>query len=133
MLRKTPYSFGRTVPLAHAEAVTLIKEALAEQGFGILTEIDVAAKFKEKLGIDYPAYRILGACNPKMAHRALGIEADLGVMLPCNVIVFVDASGTTNVMAMDPAQAMKILGNPAIEAVAQEVRSLIALALEKLP
>ncbi len=132
MTRKTPYSFGKTVPFEFTAAVEKVRRALAEQGFGILTEIDVAAKFQEKLGVDYSPYLILGACNPKMAHRALGIEADLGVMLPCNVIVFVDGQGDTNVMAMDPVRTMKMVGNPAIEEVAQEVNTLLAAALDKL-
>jgi uncharacterized protein (DUF302 family) len=132
MNRTTPYSFGRIVNLTHTEAVDMAKQALADQGFGILSEIDVAAKLKEKLGVDFPPYRILGACNPSMTHRALGIEIDLGALLPCNVVVFVDAGGKTNVMAMDPSQAMQMVGNPAIVEVADEVRSLLAGALEKL-
>jgi uncharacterized protein (DUF302 family) len=133
MNRTTPYSFGRIVNLAHADAVDMVKQVLAAQGFGILSEIDVAAKLKENLGVDFPPYRILGACNPNMAHRALGIEIDLGVLLPCNVVVFVGADGQTNVMAMDPSQAMQMVGNPAIAEVASEVRSLLAAALEDLP
>ncbi|WP_305042272.1 DUF302 domain-containing protein, partial [Geoalkalibacter sp.] len=109
MERETPYSFGRTVDLSFEEAVARVKEALGRQGFGILTEIDVTEKFKEKLGLDFRPYRILGACNPAMAHRALGVEIDLGVMLPCNVVVYTDDEGRTRVMAMDPEKAMRVV------------------------
>lgn len=132
MHRKTPYSFGRTVFSSHHETVEKVIKALRDQGFGILTEIDVSAKFKEKLGIDFPPYRILGACNPKLAHSALEVETDLGVMLPCNVVVYVSKDGKTHVMAMDPAQAMKVVGNPAVEEVAGEVRRRLAKALDAL-
>jgi len=133
MSRKNSYSFGKIVSLSHADAVVTVKQALAEQGFGILSEIDVAAKFKEKLGIDYRPYLILGACNPKLARRALDAEPDLGVLLPCNVIVYVDREGQTNVMAMDPEGAMAMVEKPAVGEVAHEVRNLLAKALEKLP
>ena len=132
MSGKNSYCFGKVVSLSHAEAVATVRQALAEQGFGILSEIDVAAKFKEKLGIDYRPYLILGACNPKMARRALDAEPDLGVLLPCNVIVYVDREGQTKVMAMDPEGAMAMIGNPVVEEVAHEVRNLLEKALEKL-
>lgn len=133
MRRKNSYSFGKIVSLSHTEAVATVKQALAEQGFGILSEIDVAAKFKEKLGVDYRPYLILGACNPKMARRALDAEPDLGVLLPCNVIVYVDREGQTKVMAMDPEGAMAMIGNPVVGEVAHEVRNLLDKALERLP
>jgi len=126
------YSFGKTVTLTFDDAVDRITQALAEQGFGILTEIDVAAKFKEKLNIDYQPYRILGACNPKLAHKVLGMEPTVGVLLPCNVIVYVDQQGKTNVVAMDPAKAMQMIDNPAVAEVATEVRRLLGVALDKL-
>jgi len=132
MERETPYSFGRTVDLSFEEAVARVKEALGRQGFGILTEIDVTEKFKEKLGLDFRPYRILGACNPAMAHRALGVEIDLGVMLPCNVVVYTDDEGRTRVMAMDPEKAMRVVGNPDLPEIAGEVRRLLARALAEL-
>lgn len=132
MERENSYSFGRTVPLGFDEAVQKVRETLGQQGFGILTEIDVSAKFKEKLGVDYRPYRILGACNPAMAHRALGAEIDLGVLLPCNVVVYVDDGGRTTVMAMDPQKAMQVVGNPAMGEIAGEVRRLLARALAAL-
>lgn len=132
MERQTPYSFGRTVDLGFEQAVAKIKDVLGRQGFGILTEIDVTAKFKEKLGIAFRPYRILGACNPTMAHRALGVEIDLGVMLPCNVVVYVDDEGLTRVMAMDPEKTMGVVGNPQLLENAAEVRRLLAAALAEL-
>ncbi len=130
MNKETDFSFGKSVALSFPEAVDRIKSVLGEQGFGILSEIDVAAKFKEKLGIDYRPYLILGACNPKLAHQALGIEIDLGVLLPCNVIVYVDEAGQTILVAMDPAKAMRVVGNPALDEVAKEVRRRLGLAFQ---
>ena len=118
--------------MGYEETVARTREALAAQGFGILTEIDVRAKLKEKLGVDFRPYIILGACNPQMAHRALGVEINLGVLLPCNVIVFADDDGRTVVRAMDPVGAMEAVGNPAVAPVAQEVKNRLSRALESL-
>lgn len=129
---ETAYSFGKTIDLDHPTALAKAREALASQGFGILTEIDVQAKFKEKLGIDYRPYVILGACNPKLAHRALGHEIELGTLLPCNVVVYVNDAGQTTVSAMDPAKAMQMIGNPDVTAVAGEVKALLTRAMEQI-
>ena len=106
--------------------------ALKEEGFGVLTDIDVRATLKEKLGIDVRPYRILGACNPSLAHRALQAEDKIGVMLPCNVIVQDRGDGTVEVAAIDPKAAMERLGNPALTALAEEVRAKLTAVLGRL-
>ncbi len=126
------YCFGKTIELGFEEVVPKVRAALQGQGFGILTEIDVQGKFREKLGVDFRPYLILGACNPQMAHRALSCEIDLGVMLPCNIVVYVNDVGHTAVMAMDPAGAMSVVANPALQVIAGEVRGLLVQALQSL-
>jgi uncharacterized protein (DUF302 family) len=129
----TPYGFGVTVPLDHEEALDRVKTALAQEGFGILCEIDVAETFKKKLGVEFLRYVILGACNPPLAHRALLTERDLGLFLPCNVIVYADAeSQRTVISAMDPVVAFELTGNAALESVADEVRERLVRALDAL-
>lgn len=126
------YTFGRTVELAHDEALARVADALAKEGFGVLTEIDVAATLKKKLGKDMPPYRILGACNPQFAHQALEIEPQIGALLPCNVVVRVDAAGKTVVEAMDPAAVMNLVGHPDIDAIATEVRARLERVVASL-
>ena len=106
--------------------------ALKEEGFGVLTDIDVRATLKEKLGIDGRPYRILGACNPSLAHRALQAEDKIGVMLPCNVIVQDCGDGTVEVAAIDPTAAMDRLGSPALTSLAEEVRTKLTAVLARL-
>ena len=129
----TRYGIGTTIPLAYEAAVTRTKEALAAEGFGILSEIDVAATLKKKLGVEFRPYVILGACNPPLAHRALSAERDIGLLLPCNVIVYADDTpGTSVVAAMDPVEALRLTGNDEIEPVAAEVRERLVRALDSL-
>ncbi|AOF84059.1 hypothetical protein BSY239_2861 [Hydrogenophaga sp. RAC07] len=109
-------------PQAFAQGVALVTEALKAEGFGILTEIDVQATLKAKLGIDGPPYRILGACNPPLAHRALEAEPDIGLLLPCNVIVRAKPDGQLVVGFMDPVAVMQMTCNPEVARVAHEVR-----------
>jgi uncharacterized protein (DUF302 family) len=104
------------------------RKALADKGFGILTEIDVKATMKKKLDVDMPSYRILGACNPKMAHQAIGLEPRVGAMLPCNVIVR-EVDGGIEVSAIDPAASMQAIDNQDLHAVAGQVRDLLAQAV----
>ena len=110
---------GKTDFAAAAERVSA---ALKNEGFGILTEIDVQATMKNKLGIDVPAHRILGACNPALAHRALMAEPDIGLLLPCNVVVRQDADGKVTVGLIDPIAMLQVTDNPEVATVAQEAR-----------
>ena len=107
------------------------REALANHGFGVLTEIDVKATMKKKLDIEMPAYRILGACNPKMAHEAIRIEPRVGAMLPCNVILR-EVDGGVEVSAIDPVASMQAIESAELKAVAGQVRDLLAKAIEAI-
>lgn len=118
--------------LAFDEAVEQVREALAEQGFGVLTEIDVQATMKAKLDVDVAPYLILGACNPPLAHRALGLEPEIGLLLPCNVTVRVDGN-TTVVQAMDPQLMVTVVDRPGLQEVADEAGARLRLALDRLP
>ncbi len=131
-VEQRPYGLRRQVGLSYAEAVERVRAVLKDQGFGILTEIDVKATMKAKLDAEMPPYIILGACNPPLAHRAITAEPEVGMLLPCNVVVR-EADGAVLVEAMDPAAAMGIVGNPAIEAVAAEAKARLTKALEALP
>ncbi len=125
--------YGRTVVIDEpvAEAVPKVKEALQAQGFGTLTEIDVQATLKEKLGAEVDPYVILGACNPRLAHRALELEPDVGLLLPCNVVVR-PHEGRTLVSAMDPGLLAEMMDHPDLEPIAEEATRLIDAALESL-
>ena len=107
------------------------RTALADNGFGVLTEIDVKATMKKKLDVEMRPYRILGACNPKMAHEAIGIEPRVGAMLPCNVILR-EVDGGVEVSAIDPVASMQAIENPALHAVADQVRDLLKKAVEAI-
>jgi uncharacterized protein (DUF302 family) len=129
----TGYGFGVTVPLPYEEAVERTREELAKEGFGVLTEIDVAATLKKKLDADFRPYVILGACNPPLAHRALAAELEIGLLLPCNVIVYAgDRPGTSVVSAMDPRAALSLAGNPAVGPLAAEVGGRLRRVLAAL-
>jgi uncharacterized protein (DUF302 family) len=126
------YTIDRLVAGASFDDVDArVRRALADKGFGILTEIDVQATMKKKLGIEMQPYRILGACNPTMAHQAIGIEPRVGAMLPCNVILRA-VDGGVEVSAIDPVASMASIDNPALHAVAGQVRSLLADTIETL-
>ena len=115
------YVFGKTVGLGFDETVSRVTEALAKEGFGVLTEIDVAATLKKKLGLDMPPYRILGACNPQFAHQAIELEPQIGALLPCNVVVRED-KGKVRIDIMDPQAVLQLVERPEIEGIAVEVR-----------
>lgn len=126
------YGFGKTVALDFETARTRVTEELAKEGFGVLTEIDVQATLKKKLGAETPPYRILGACNPSFAQRALAIEPEIGLLLPCNVVVRQDAAGAVRVEFMDPDAVLKLVDKPAIAEVAREVRARLQRVLAAL-
>jgi uncharacterized protein (DUF302 family) len=118
----TKYGFGTTVSLSFDDAIVHVTQALQGEGFGVLTDIDVAATLKKKLNQDMPPYRILGACNPPLAHRALVAEPSIGLLLPCNVVVRQDDAGKVQVEFMDPNAVLNLVNKPEITALASEVR-----------
>ena len=126
------YHFSKTLDLPFDQAVTRVTDALKAEGFGVLTDIDVAATMKAKLGEDFRPYRILGACNPQLAHRALELEDKIGTMLPCNVIVQEHDDGRVEVSAVDPVASMQAIENPGLADVAQEVRGRLKQVVESL-
>ena len=126
------YGLRVTTDLSYDEAIVRIKEALKQQGFGVLTEIDVRKTLKEKRGFDFRSYAILGACNPDFAHRALTAEMDIGLMLPCNVVVYESDHGTV-VETIDPIVTLGRVKNPALEPLGAEVRAALAKALSEVP
>lgn len=131
-IEQRAYGLRRRVALPYAEAVERVRGALKEQGFGVLTEIDVKATLKEKLGADMPPYIILGACNPPLAHRAIEADPEVGMLLPCNVVVR-EGEGGTFVEAMDPEAAMGLVKTAGVQEVAKDARARLAAALEALP
>jgi uncharacterized protein (DUF302 family) len=130
----TNYGLSVHVGLPYETAVERVREELGKEGFGVLTEIDVKATLKKKLDVDFRRYMILGACNPPIAHRALTEERDLGLLLPCNVVVYEsDDPGASVVAAIDPIEQLKVTGNPDVEPMAKEVRERIERVLDALP
>jgi uncharacterized protein (DUF302 family) len=130
-LETTSYAITTTVDVGFSEAVSRVREELAAEGFGVLTEIDVQATLERKLGVHGEPYLILGACNPPLAHQGLTIEPDLGVLLPCNVVVRVDGD-TVRVAAMEPRAAMELAANPALAPLAAEAHDRLERALSRL-
>jgi uncharacterized protein (DUF302 family) len=128
----TQYYLNKIVNLSFDEAVTRITEELKKEGFGILTEIDMQATLKKKLDVDIRPYRILGACNPPFAYKAVQTESHIGLLLPCNVIVQDAGDGKTEVAAIDPVVSLARVDNPALEPVAQEVRAKLQRAMDCL-
>jgi len=127
------YGFGTVINLPYDQAIERTRAALKEQGFGVLTEIDVKATMKAKLDADFRPYVILGACNPPLAHRALSADLGIGLLLPCNVVVYDNLDGTSSVEAMDPQAALSLVGdNPDIAEVAREAGTRLRAALDRL-
>ncbi len=134
MMAKTvaDYALRKTLSLPYEEAVERVVTALREEGFGVLTEVDVKATVKEKLDVDFRKYVIMGACNPPLAHQALSTDLDIGLLLPCNVIVYEDA-GESVVAILDPISMLDVVKNPDLDPVAEEARTRlkrVAKALE---
>jgi uncharacterized protein (DUF302 family) len=126
------YYFKTTVDMPYKEAVEMVREKLADEGFGILTEIDVKATLKMKLDVDFKPYIILGACNPSLAYKTLQVEEQIGLMLPCNVVVQEAANGGSIVAALNPLVAMQSVGNPELEPTAKEVTGKLRRAIQAL-
>lgn len=130
MLQSHNYGFGKVVNMSVEQAEARVTETLKSKGFGVLTRIDVAATLKQKIDADMPPYVILGACNPLLAHRAVSAEPEIGLFLPCNVIVYQDGQGHVHVSAMDPQGMLGMIDNPEVMPVATQARALLQEALE---
>ena len=126
------YYFNRTLNTSFDEAVARVVTELKNQGFGVLTEIDVSEALKKKLDVDFKKYRILGACNPSFAYQALQLEDKIGTMLPCNVIVQETSAGVVEVAAIDPIASMQAIDNPKLRSVAEQVQAMLKKVIETL-
>jgi uncharacterized protein (DUF302 family) len=131
MGESSEYGFKKQLGVPYEEAISKVTAALKEEGFGVLTEIDVKSTLKTKLDLDFRKYVILGACNPTMAHKALSTELDIGLLLPCNVIVYEDGKSSV-VSAIDPLSAMSIVDNPELKDIADTVASKLKKVVDSL-
>jgi uncharacterized protein (DUF302 family) len=127
-----PYQNSKTVSLSYEDAINKVTEELKKEGFGILTEIDVKDTLKKKLDVDFRKYKILGACNPPLAYKALSYEENIGVMLPCNVIVQETTDGSVRVSAINPMVAMQSVANENLNGVAEEVSGKLKKVIDSL-
>lgn len=133
MTENRPYSIRRVVDLSYDDAVQKTKDALQQQGFGVLSEIDMKEKLKEKLDVDFKRYVILGACNPPLAYKALQAEPEIGLLLPCNVIVYETSENESVVSAVEPGAMLTIIGdNPVIAEVARDARERLEKAIDAI-
>ena len=126
------FGFGKVVDLAFDDAIETVTAKLADEGFGVLSDIDVSAKMKEKLDKDMPRYRILGACNPALAFQAISAVEDIGLLLPCNVLVREDADGKVHIDFMDPVSVMSLVQDPGVVPLANDVKGRLQRVLEAL-
>ena len=126
------YGFSKKVALSYEDALDKVTSELQKEGFGVLTEIDVRATLKKKLDIDTNKYKILGACNPPLAHQALSAEPEIGLLLPCNVVVFEDSDGKTTVAAIDARKMMGVVGRDDIEPIAEQVNAKLKRVIENV-
>ncbi|MBB6610515.1 DUF302 domain-containing protein [Pontibacter sp. Tf4] len=126
------YHLSKKISGSFEAATTKVKDALQQEGFGVISEIDLKEKFKEKLHVDFRNYKILGACNPKLAHQAIQQEANIGVMLPCNVLLQEHENGEVEVTAINPMETMAAVDNPNLSSLAEEVSQKLKTAIDKL-
>lgn len=126
------YGMRKDLKSTYEQAIGRVPEALKSEGFGVLTEIDVKDTLKSKLGADFRRYKILGACNPPLAHRALLADLEVGLVMPCNVVVYERDDGNATVLAVDPTKTIAALQTPALRALANEVREKLLRAIERL-
>jgi uncharacterized protein (DUF302 family) len=130
--RAVSYYFSKTITAHFDDAVTRTREALKQEGFGVITEIDVQKTLKSKIGVDFRPYLILGACNPMMAYEALQLEDKVGAMLPCNVVVQERSAGSVEIAAIDPVASMRAIENPALTEKATLVADKLKSALDRI-
>jgi uncharacterized protein (DUF302 family) len=126
------YFFSKIIPETFGNSITKVTEALKTEGFGIVSEIDMQARLKEKLGVDFKKYTILGACNPLFAHKAIQAEEKIGIMLPCNIVLIEKENETTEIAAVDPAASMIAIENSALKPLAAEVKEKLKRVLAML-
>lgn len=126
------FGFGKVVDQSFDDAIDTVTDELSKEGFGILSDIDVAAKMKEKLDKDMPPYRILGACNPPLAWQAISAVEDIGLLLPCNVVVREDADGKVHIDFMDPVSVMSLVNDPGVEPLSKDVRERLERVMAAL-
>lgn len=131
-MEQTKYAFTTKVELDYEHAISKVTEELKKEGFGILADIDVQATLKKKLDVDVKPYKILGACNPPNAYKALQAEEQIGLMLPCNVIVYVNDNDETVVAAVDPVASMQAVGSVPLNSVAKNIQNKLKAVIEKL-
>jgi len=131
-MKETTYGFSKLIELSYDQAIERVVLELKKEGFGILTEIDVKETLKKKLDVDFRPYKILGACNPPFAYKALQSEEQIGLMLPCNVIVYVNDDDQTVVAAIDPIASMQAVDNPQLGEVAQTIQGKLKSVFERL-
>jgi len=126
------YGFTKNIDISYEDAVPRVVEALKNEGFGVLTEIDVKATMKKKLDVDFRKYIILGACNPPLAHQALTEEVNIGLLLPCNVIVYENDAGSTTVCVIDAGKMLSVVGRDELQPFAEQVNSKLKSVLEAI-
>ena len=131
-MEQTTYGFSKVVNLGYDEAIEKVTDELKKEGFGVLTEIDVKATLKKKLDINFKPYKILGACNPPFAYKALQSEEQIGLMLPCNVIVYVNDNNETVVAAIDPIASMQAVKNETLDEVAETIQGKLKNVINNL-
>lgn len=132
-MKETAYGYSKVVAMGYDEAIEFITEEIKKEGFGVLTTIDVTETFRKKLGVEFKPYTILGACNPHFAYESLQAEEEIGLMLPCNIIVYVNDAKETVISAINPMASMQAVQNPALAGFAVEVQGKIKSIMENIP